>query len=371
MAGRNKSQLAIELTRLEFRVIIIRPVPIIHLFRKFIGKVKDENIEGVVIHHPAILYLPFRDRFKRLLTPVQQWLFRVSVGSHIKKYVHQGGKIIHAHSMLLAGSGINYYKKKLGVKTLVTFHDNEIQLLNTMPDWYRRFLRKQIQLTDTCIFVSRLLMQHCKSLLPEDSTPEVIPFPIDSLETTKKLPENFTIISCGRLIPTKGFDILIKAGHILIQKGLDLRIKIIGKGPEYHHLEKMIERLGLQKFIFLEGIRDNQDVLKEMAHAHLFVLPSYRESLGLVYLEAMSVQTPVVGIKGQGIEEYIQDGENGFLVEPKNFEQLANRIEGLIQDEGLRNKVGENGRKTYAESLAEVKNNATRHLNIYDRLLNE
>ena len=67
-----------------------------------------------------------------------------------------------------------------------------------------------------------------------------------------------------------------------------------------------------------------------MSGCDIFVLPSWDEAFGVVYLEAMSFQKPVIGTIGQGISDIIIDGENGFLVPPRNIAELQKKIEYLI-----------------------------------------
>ena len=93
--------------------------------------------------------------------------------------------------------------------------------------------------------------------------------------------------------------------------------------------------------------------------------------LGLVYLEAMSVSTPVIGVKGQGIEDFIVNGENGYLMDAEDTGQLYSLIQKLMNDGNLRVRIGKNGFETYRNSLANVRNNAAYHFKLYERFLNE
>ena len=93
--------------------------------------------------------------------------------------------------------------------------------------------------------------------------------------------------------------------------------------------------------------------------------------LGLVYLEAMSVSTPVIGVKGQGIEDFIVNGENGYLMDAEDTGQLYSLIQKLMNNDNLQVRIGKNGFETYRNSLANVRNNAVYHFQLYERFLNE
>jgi glycosyltransferase involved in cell wall biosynthesis len=83
----------------------------------------------------------------------------------------------------------------------------------------------------------------------------------------------------------------------------------------------------------------------------LFALPSYFEGLGCVYLEAMASERVAIGCTGQGIEEIIRHRVNGWLVEPKNMEDLALAISSLVSDQVLRKTLAKRGRQTIIEGL--------------------
>ena len=88
-----------------------------------------------------------------------------------------------------------------------------------------------------------------------------------------------------------------------------------------------------------------------MRRCTVFALPSRYEGLGCVYLEAMSSGKPVIGCRGQGIAEIIQQGSNGFLVGPDNEKELALALGMLLRDEALRRRVGAAARDTILDRL--------------------
>jgi len=96
----------------------------------------------------------------------------------------------------------------------------------------------------------------------------------------------------------------------------------------------------------------------------VFALPSRYEGLGCVYLEAMSAAKPVIACRGQGIEEIIRHGANGFLIEPGNVDALGGTIAMLVDDPQLRNTVGGEARRTIMKSFT-LAQHAERLSNIY------
>jgi glycosyltransferase involved in cell wall biosynthesis len=120
------------------------------------------------------------------------------------------------------------------------------------------------------------------------------------------------IIAAGSLKWIKGFDVLIKAMAELILR-LDVKLLILGEGPERSNLEMQINALGLQEYVFLPGFADTPDVY--FKHANLFVLSSRYEGFGNVLVESLAVGTPVVSTDcPSGPREILLNGYYGQLV---------------------------------------------------------
>ena len=172
----------------------------------------------------------------------------------------------------------------------------------------------------------------------------------------------FTIVGVGNLIPIKGFRFLIEAFAHLYETDKNIRLKILGEGVERGELEALAKAKGASEAITFLGKVPYEQVASEMRCSHLFVLPSYYEALGCVYLEAMACGIPTIGVKGMGIDEIIVDGENGLLVVPQDITSLCERMQSVIRGEQFAEKLGENGRiralqytwKASAETLDKV-----------------
>jgi glycosyltransferase involved in cell wall biosynthesis len=99
------------------------------------------------------------------------------------------------------------------------------------------------------------------------------------------------------------------------------------------------------------GRQSRKQVAEAMRRCVLFALPSRYEGLGCVYLEAMSTEKPVIACRGQGIDELIRHGSNGWLVDPGNLQELVAALSGLLEDLQLRRQIGEAARRTILQSL--------------------
>lgn len=169
---------------------------------------------------------------------------------------------------------------------------------------------------------------------------------VEKFTPTMQKNENFTIVGVGNLIAIKGFKYLIEAFSKLHKENPSVRLKIIGDGAERTSLEQQVKDNGLEKVITFFGKIPYESVAEEMRKSHMFVLPSYYEALGCVYLEAMACGLPTIGVKGMGIDEIIVDGENGLLAEPKGVDDLLNKIKLVVNDKEFADKLSKNGRAT-------------------------
>ena len=159
------------------------------------------------------------------------------------------------------------------------------------------------------------------------------------------------ILSVGRFCEKKGFAYLIWACHRLKQNGRRFVCRIVGFGPLQEQLEELIRTLELQDYVFLAGKMTQDKLIREYQQADLFVLPCLvtddgdRDGIPNVLVEAMAMRIPVVSTPVSGISELVDHGGNGVLAPEKDSEALAGAMEMLLDDPGLRERLGANGRQ--------------------------
>jgi len=148
------------------------------------------------------------------------------------------------------------------------------------------------------------------------------------------------ILYVGSFRPVKGLKYLIEAMKIIGNK--EKRLFIIGHGKEKDDLENQVKNLNLEDCITFIGKIPNQEVFKYMASSDVFVLPSLSEGFPIVILEAMASGLPIVATKVRGLPEIFKDGQNGFLVETRNPEKIAEKILLILNDENLSKRISKN-----------------------------
>src|SRR5437870_10087777 len=164
------------------------------------------------------------------------------------------------------------------------------------------------------------------------------------------LPSN-VILSVGNLIPSKGHELLLRAFGAIEQRHPTLRCEIIGDGPERARLTALGAQLGPAQRISFLGRKTRTQVADAMRRCMVFPLLSHYEGLGCVYLGAMSAGKPVIACRGQGIQEVIQHGINGFLIDPDDVHALTETLSVLLANPQLRKDIGRNARLTILRSF--------------------
>ena len=171
----------------------------------------------------------------------------------------------------------------------------------------------------------------------------VIYNPVSSTKLlNRKLNNEFTLVSVGRLEKVKNHQLLIK----MISKINDKSVKliIVGDGKERIILEKLILELKLENRIIITGFVSNPEFY--LSQAHLFVLPSFSEGFGIAVVEAMQQQVPCLCSNVGGIPEFITHNETGWLFNPNSESQLVEIINRIVSsDYNMIKEVGINGQR--------------------------
>ncbi len=179
-------------------------------------------------------------------------------------------------------------------------------------------------------------------------------FPADDKAKSKTalgfLPDELVIGAVGRLDPVKDYTILIKAFGSLANSYKNIKLVIIGNGPEEDNLRKCVEHAGIKERVAFLGRKDNvNEILKAM---DIFVLPSLAEGISNTILEAFASGIPVIATNVGGNSELIRDKETGFLFQSGDVEELTSLLRKYIESSKLMAIHGKAGRKKAVEEFS-------------------
>jgi glycosyltransferase involved in cell wall biosynthesis len=151
--------------------------------------------------------------------------------------------------------------------------------------------------------------------------------------------EELLILTVANLRREKGYDVLLDAARLMMDRHDAVRFAAVGRGPLEHDLEDRHRELGLgDRFQFL-GQRE--DVLRLLTGSDVFVLASHQEGLPVALMEATSVGMPIVATEVGGVPQVITDGRDGLIVLPGHPTELAEALEKVTSDPVLRRHLGQ------------------------------
>lgn len=202
----------------------------------------------------------------------------------------------------------------------------------------------------------------------------VTPFGVDTKRFKKTGVDvtegKFVVGNVKTLAPKYGIDVLIKAYKLVVDHNctLDTELRIYGEGPNKEEYEQLAERLGIADKVKFMGWVDNAQLPEVYSSMSVSVSVSNSESFGVVAVEAMSCECPVVTSDADGFTEVVDNGVTGFIVPKRDVEKTADAIQQFIDDPTLRSKMGIEGRNRVLRLYDWDKNVSTMY-NIYREII--
>lgn len=323
---------------------------------KWRGKI--EKINGITVFKvPALNWLPVNSprinlginfipgRFRHLMAEYDIIHFHEAEFSFpLFSYFTRKPKILHLHGIVF-----DYFKR---------YHLSRY-ILNHIADLYLSITK---QMKEELIMLG----------IPKDKI-TYFPNSVDlKIFKPGQKKANNTVLYVGRISPTKGLHVLLKSLNYI-----ESSVHLVVIGPSdwnhgyYHNILRLIEdenKKGKHRITYL-GALNQKDIIEWYQRASVFVSPSLLEGFGIVILEALSCETPVVSTYAGGIPEIVKNGENGILVPVNNPLKLAEAINYLLENKDVRVKFGKAGRKWVIRNFS-LETTANKLYNIYESLLN-
>jgi glycosyltransferase involved in cell wall biosynthesis len=161
------------------------------------------------------------------------------------------------------------------------------------------------------------------------------------------------LLYVGRISNEKGLAYLVHAVKNLIQKGLVTNLTLCGEGKEKDELERLASELDIKNNIRFTGQIPWEKIKRIYSSHDIFVLPSLSEGVPKVILESMAAGLPVIATRIGGIPNLINQNENGILIPPKSPSAIANAVENIFKNRGLREEIIQNAYKYVEHHTAE------------------
>jgi len=246
--------------------------------------------------------------------------------------------VVHAHAMVSAFEYVEV-ARLLGASLVYTFHGLQPAGVEGLSDAKRESLFEALSvcLVNTGFAREQVVSLGCPAhkvrVVPQGIALDEFPF----APTAPRKAEPLRVLTVGRLHPDKGHAYAIEAIKLLADRGIPAEYRIVGRGPEQAHLERLADSSGVRHRVTFVGTADDEELRGEYARADVFVLPSVRdrtghheETQGVVLQEAQASGKIVIATRTGGIPECLDAGVSAFLVEDRSPEQIAGAIEEVV-----------------------------------------
>ncbi len=245
-------------------------------------------------------------------------------------------------------------------KCKIIYHYHNKGVSEKENEWLQNILYR-IQFKNTkVILLSSLLYHDVEKYVRKENVficpngiPTISEINLNTLQKIRFQKEIPTILFLSNMMKEKGVYTLLQASRHLANNGFKFKVQFIGEWKDIHpeDFHEFISENGLQEYIYYEGAKYNNEKNKYFENADIFVLPTFNEAFPLVNLEAMQFGLPIIASKVGGIPDIILDNETGFIIEKNNYKILSDKIQFLLENPDIGQKMGEAGRNKFCNEF--------------------
>ncbi len=238
-----------------------------------------------------------------------------------------------------------------GVKTITQEH-----LHNDSPEYIKR-MQKACRNIDYLVALGPGSKENYVRWLDGNRKIEIVQIPnlLDKVPNLSSDLRSMQIVSVGRLHPVKDFCSLIDVFELVQKQIPEARLTIVGGGEERAKLEAKVKEKRLNGKVIITGMVDKERVQETMIYASVYAMTSLTECFPMVLLESFSCGVPAVAFDVPvGPKAIIKEGENGYLIQNRDKEEMANRIIEILTNKTKREKLGKNAKRDAYQYLPEA-----------------
>lgn len=268
--------------------------------------------------------------------------------------------VVHAHWWFPSGLVGTWLSKLSHTPLVTTLHGTDVRIARSVA-MSRPAFRHVLQHSRATTAVSRWLAHEAQSLVSVPP-PVVAPMPVATdLFSPGGMRKENALLFVGRITKQKGLDLLLET---LAKLPASISLDVVGNGVERAALETLAEKLGLASRVRWHGTQLQEALVNFYRSATALVVPSADEGLGLVAVEAMLCDTPVVAFESGGLPDVVQHERTGLLVSERSPDALAAAITQLLAREDRGRALGEAGRMHSLATFA-PESVARRYIDVY------
>lgn len=246
--------------------------------------------------------------------------------------------LIHSHTLFNGGWTVRRIWKKYGISYVVTVRNTDLNDFLRVPG-FRMIARSIVKDAKGVLFLSsayeKAFLAKCFSKMERDTIIQkcaVIPNGVESFWLENKgLPKRLSgndirLICVGKIDRNKNIKTVVKVAETLIERNMNVSLTVIGQVVDAS-VYKILEENPVTTMV---PYQTKEELIKYYRNADIFIMPSYAESFGRVYVEAMSQGVPVIYTRGQGFDGLFPEGKVGYSVNPDDVSEISSAIERII-----------------------------------------
>jgi glycosyltransferase involved in cell wall biosynthesis len=266
--------------------------------------------------------------------------------------------VVHIHSALapsvtvLRASLLAWAARARGAKVIVHAHGGNVE--TWLRPWHRRLLMRGAMWPAQRVVAVWTAGERALSAALGNRKVCLVDNGVEVLDGLREIdrPGAPRILYVGLLTPRKGVVDLVEASRALVERGIEHELLLLGGTPDEGPDAEVPVRAAAEGRARLLGTRPPEEMADAYASADIFCLPSWWEAMPLSVLEAMSSGLPVVATDVGDVSRAVADGETGFVIRPHAPTEVADALEKLLVDPGLRHRMGEAGRRRVREQFS-------------------
>lgn len=328
----------------------------------------EEQPDGFPVFHPRVLEFP-----RSLFFEYYPQTYAHGVQRVFTEQITQGVDVIHAHVAHPDGAAALSFGQKYNIPVVVTIHGQDFAYTLNRSRTCAESVRATLKGAAAVILVSEKLKTHYGLETWADHLEKyrIIYNGVDLedvVQSARHKASRRRLLTVGFLRPDKGHAVVLKALPELIGEFPDLEYRIVGDGSERDKLEALTKELNLQNYVVFLGSLPHHEAMQEMAQCEVFVLPSWNEAFGVVYLEAMAHSKPIIGTTGEGISEILANETVGVAVPPRDVLALRGAIRELLSNPSQAKAMGTRGQELVSRQFT-WQYNAQKTLKVYEEIM--
>lgn len=370
------------LTQAGCEVMVVSPKPYVPKvlagrYKSYAQIPRENEFEGIHVVHPRYIRPP-------------GWIFHApscySMFHSVRKLMVDlirdfQPHILHAHTATPDGYAGLLLKRNFKIPLVVSLRGSDVNVYPHRDRWTLRLTRRVISGADKLTAVSGALKEMAEKIAKPQREIAVIytgcelshfSFDPEARVAFRKrvgIPqESPVLIFVGHVLKAKGIFELLESFLIVRKSYPDLHLLVVGDGEDFREFAAQVKASEVEEWVHLLGARPHDEIPGWFSASDILVLPSWREGLPNVVVEAMACRRPVIATRVGGIPEAVIDGESGILVNKQDPKALAEAIAFLIENEGKRWLMGAKGRVIVEERFTWEKN-AAETIKVYEEVL--